>query len=166
MKNWIAILSVVTSILVVVPVEAEATSKEDLYALSEAYEAYFRGDYSDARLLYRALANKGNAEAQYFIGVMYQNGMGVPWSHAEAVKWYRLAAEQGYWGAQMNLGSLYYESDQLQQDLVRSLAWLILATEQGAADWVFELRGEVASHMTPDQMLEAQLLARKWRPRQ
>ena len=40
-------------------------------------------------------AEQGNAAAQYNLGVMYDNGEGVPQDYAEAAKWYRLAAEQG-----------------------------------------------------------------------
>ena len=42
-----------------------------------------------------AEANQGAAYAQYNLGVMYDNGMGVPENDAEAVKWYRKAADQG-----------------------------------------------------------------------
>ena len=40
-------------------------------------------------------AEQGNAAAQYNLGVMYDNGEGVPQDYAEAAKSYRLAAEQG-----------------------------------------------------------------------
>ena len=45
--------------------------------------------------------------AQYNLGVMYDNGDGVPQDYKEAVKWYRLAAEQGDASAQYNLGLMY-----------------------------------------------------------
>jgi TPR repeat protein len=40
----------------------------------------------------RALAEQGDANAQYNLGVSYANGLGVPEDDAEAVRWYRLAA--------------------------------------------------------------------------
>src|SRR3546814_8384958 len=42
--------------------------------------------------------------SQYRLGLMYENGRGVPMDLAEAEKWYGRAAEQGYSGAQYNLG--------------------------------------------------------------
>jgi TPR repeat protein len=39
-------------------------------------------------------AEQGDAEAQYYLGLMYDRGQGVPQDHAEAVKWLRRAAEQ------------------------------------------------------------------------
>lgn len=49
------------------------------------------------------VAEKGNAEAQYNLGLCYARGDGVPRDFAEAVKWYRKAAEQNHTGAQYNL---------------------------------------------------------------
>ena len=40
-------------------------------------------------------AEAGSAQAQYNLGLMYDNGEGVPEDDGEAVKWYRKAAEQG-----------------------------------------------------------------------
>jgi TPR repeat protein len=41
---------------------------------------------------YRLAAYQGQANAQNALGVMYQNGEGVPQDYVEAVRWYRLAA--------------------------------------------------------------------------
>ena len=43
----------------------------------------------------RVQAEAGDASAQFNLGVMYDNGEGVPEDDAEAVRWYRMAAEQG-----------------------------------------------------------------------
>ena len=52
-------------------------------------------------------AEQGHASAQSNLGLMYDNGEGVPEDDAEAVRWYRLAAEQGLAEAQSNLGFMY-----------------------------------------------------------
>lgn len=54
------------------------------------------GDYETALLEWRPLAAQGDADAQYNLGVMYDNGQGVIQDYAEAVNWYRLAAKQGF----------------------------------------------------------------------
>ena len=54
--------------------------------------------------------------AQYNLGVMYENGRGVPQNDAEAVKWYRKAAEQGLASAQNNLGVMYANGEGVPQN--------------------------------------------------
>jgi TPR repeat protein len=54
------------------------------------------GDYATALQEWRTLADQGNAQAQYALGLMYENGTGMIQDYAEAVNWYRLAAEQGH----------------------------------------------------------------------
>jgi len=44
---------------------------------------------------YTKSAEQGLAQAQFNLGVRYDNGQGVPQDYKEAVKWYRKAAEQG-----------------------------------------------------------------------
>jgi len=55
----------------------------------------------------RRLAESGVASAQNNLGMIYDDGVGVPQDDAEAVKWYRRAAEQGNVSAQNNLGVMY-----------------------------------------------------------
>ena len=56
---------------------------------------------------YRGAAKSGYVLAQYNLGSMYQNGIGVAPDYEEAAKWYRLAAEAGYVLAQNTLGMMY-----------------------------------------------------------
>lgn len=51
-------------------------------------------------------AQKGNAEAQYKLGLMYDNGDGVTQDYSEAVKWIRKAAQQELTDAQEFLKKL------------------------------------------------------------
>ena len=51
--------------------------------------------------------HKEMSRAQNNLGLMYENGLGVPKDYDEAVKWYRLAAAQGDALAQNNLGWMY-----------------------------------------------------------
>jgi uncharacterized protein len=53
------------------------------------------GDFATALKEWRPLAEQGDTNGQYNLGVMYKNGDGVVQDYAEAVKWWRLAAEQG-----------------------------------------------------------------------
>jgi TPR repeat protein len=68
----------------------------------DAVAAYQRGDYAIAVRLWHLLAEQGDADAQFHLGVMYESGQGVLRSDAEAIKWYRKAAEQDDAVAQFN----------------------------------------------------------------
>ena len=53
-----------------------------------------RGD-KKALHFYNKAASQGNADGQYFLGKMFENGRGVAKNPKEAVEWYRKAAAQG-----------------------------------------------------------------------
>ncbi|NNE85332.1 MAG: sel1 repeat family protein [Alphaproteobacteria bacterium] len=93
--------------------------------------AFQDGDYAGALNIWTPLAENEDADAQRNIGAMYQRGLGVPQSDAEAVKWYRRAAENGHPRAQQNLGVMYEEGAGVPQDYVEAAAWYRAAAAQG-----------------------------------
>jgi uncharacterized protein len=101
--------------------------------MDDAAAALRRGDYATALTVIRPLAEKGDALAQYNLGVSYDQGWGVPQDATEAVKWYRLAADQGYSLAQQNLGDIYSGGRGVPQNLAEALKWYGLAANQGNA---------------------------------
>jgi TPR repeat protein len=54
-------------------------------------------DDADERLfkVQQSLANQGDARAQYYLGEMYEQGLGTTQNLDEAFKWYAKAADQG-----------------------------------------------------------------------
>ena len=106
----------------------------------------------------RQAAEQGHTFAQYFLGVMYANGKGVPQDYLEAEKWFRKAAEQGQASAQFNLGRMYYEGKGVPEDYVKAYAWINLAASQGNKEAV-EGKNTLKSEMTAGQVAEAQKLA-------
>lgn len=101
---------------------------------------------------------------------MYEHGRGgVPQDYTQAVAWYRKAAERGNAHAQLFLGTLYFIGEHLPEDYVLAHMWLNLAAsyaddpaDRGKAA---KLREQAASVMTPEQIAEAQRLAREWKPK-
>ena len=73
----------------------------------EGDAAYKVDDYATALREWRPLAEQGHIKAQWFLGVMYYNGWGVPRDFKESIKYYRMAAKQGHAGAQWILGYMY-----------------------------------------------------------
>ena len=76
-------------------------------------------------------AESGDADAQFDLGLMYNNGQGVPKDYAEAVKWFRLAADQGFAKGQNGLGLMYNIGQGVPKDYAEAVKWYRLAAEQG-----------------------------------
>jgi len=115
------------------------------------------------------LAEQGDASAQFNLGVMYDNGWGVPQNYTEAAKWYRQAAEQGQADAQNNLGVMYLQGQGVPQDYTLAYSWLNLAAARmpPGEDYTRAARARdvVAAKLTPAQLARAQEIARTWQPR-
>ena len=123
-------------------------------------------DYAEAVKWYRKAAEQGLASAQYNLGVVYNNGQGVPQDYAEAVKWFMKAAEQGNATAQSRLGVVYSNGKGVPQDYVQANMWINLAVSRSPSgefrDKAVALRDSLANELTPEQIAEAQRLAREW----
>ena len=65
--------------------------------------AYKQRDYARAQVLFGALAEAGDARAQFALGLLYDNGEGLAQDDQRALEWYRASAAQGYAKAQYNL---------------------------------------------------------------
>jgi len=129
--------------------------------LKEATTAFAKKQYAAAIKLFRPLAEKGNAIAQYKVAVMHRMGLGVPKSEKEARKWSRLAAKQGNPEAQTLLGSLYYKaSGEESPDTLRAYMWYEEAAAQGNAEAKKDLVA-LAKELTPQQVTEAREKAQK-----
>ena len=102
-------------------------------------EAYNSGDYATALKQWKVLAEQGNAEAQFNLGVMYGKGEGVAQYYKDAVKWFHKAAEQGYAEAQGTLGGMYELGLGVTQDYKKAVKWWRKAAQQGFAEAQFYL---------------------------
>lgn len=91
-----------------------------------------KGDWGKETFLQmRSYAESGHAEAQYYLGMMYDDGKGTERDAALAAEWYRKAAEQGIAAAQSNLGAMYETGDGVQTDRIQAEKWYRLAAGQG-----------------------------------
>ena len=77
--------------------------------------------------------------------------------------WDRKAADQGNAPARYNLGRMYAQGLGVAQDKSLAHMWLNLAAAQGL-EAARSARDNLAANMTPDQIAEAQRLAREWKP--
>ena len=131
-------------------------------AIAQDYDAGLKaaqaGDFQTALKEWKMLADQGHAGAQFFLGLKYASGRGVPEDDAEAVRWYRLAADQGHAGAQYNLGWMYDKGYGVPEDDAEAVRWYRLAADQGHAGaqynlgWMYAngegvLQDNVTAHM-------------------
>ena len=101
--------------------------------LDKVVEAFNRMDYATALKEWSQLAEQGDAEYQYRLGVLYNFGMGVAKDGTQAVYWYRKAAEQGITDAQVLLGMMYQDGDGVAENDTQAVYWYKKAAEQGHA---------------------------------
>jgi uncharacterized protein len=120
-------------------------------------------DYGEATKWYRMAADQGHASAQFNLGLMYATGRGVAQDDAEAAHWYRKAAEQCHADAKYNLGFMHFYGRGVLQDYVLAHMWFNLAASLGHEE-AGKNRDTVSSRMMPDQIAEAQRMAREWKP--
>lgn len=73
----------------------------------EGWGAYDAGDYGRALQIFGDEAAAGDPEAQYALGFMYGNGIGVAEDYAAALTWYEQAARQGHVEAQNSAGFIH-----------------------------------------------------------
>ncbi len=109
----------------------------------------------------RKLADSGNADAQWQLGVRYHNGEEVPHDDTRAMLWFLRAAEQGQVTAQATLGAYYWAGRGVPQDLTKAYFWSALAFAQGDENSRSRLEG-LASQMTKDQVGAARQQAEIW----
>jgi len=84
----------------------------------------------DARVC-RVRAEQRDADAEYRLALLYQQGKGVPQDYSEALRWCQRAADQGNAKAQYGLGSMYYYGQGVPQDYAQALRWYRKAAEHG-----------------------------------
>ena len=105
---------------------------------------------------------QGDSYAQRFLGASFYLGLGVTQDYAEAAKWYKKAAEQGDSGAQNILGAMYERGKGIPKDYVEAYKWFSISGESGSG-YGHEYREKIGKRkMTPDQIAEAQRLAKEW----
>ena len=119
-----------------------------------ADKAYLRGDYEKARTDIEFLAYGGEPRAQYDLGVIYDQGQGVPQSDAKAMEWYERAAQQGEPRAQYNLGLMYLNRQGVTPDLVKAYYWISLSANRGNVH-ARDARDFVSEKMSREQVADA-----------
>ena len=98
--------------------------------------AHFENEeYEQAFECFTKAAESGHAEAQYYLGKLYDDGDGVERDYAQASAWYKKSAEQGNADAQYALGEAYcYGFVGMEEDDIQAKYWYEKSAEQGNAE--------------------------------
>lgn len=124
------------------PVLGEETQDDDAPveatgSAAHAYEAFLSGRYEEAIAMWLPLANDGNASAQFNIGVMYANGLGVDRDMGVAMSWWGNAARQLHVRAAHNLalamlaGEPIVNGERAKPDFTAILRYLKIGADAG-----------------------------------
>lgn len=118
-------------LLVTQPLSAETVQAD---AFSVGMRALEKGDYAVAYCLWKPLAERGLAAAQYHIGWLYANGNGLAVDIGQAMTWWKRAATQGHADSQFAVGLAYTTGEGVGKNLEKAVDWYLVAARQGHQD--------------------------------
>lgn len=110
----------------------QAQSGDAAAQVDLANEYYKQGNHAKAFEWYTKAAHQGNADAQYALGFMYAEDLGVRQDYQKAVEWYTKAANQGNAKAQHNLGWMYYNGQGVSQNKSTAKRYFGQACDNGS----------------------------------
>lgn len=104
------------------------------------YDAYMQKKFTESVNWFTKSAAKGNIEAMFGLGLIYQNGGGteIPVNEKEAAGWYTKAADKGHIKAMNNLGELYFTKEGMH-DYKLALEWLTKAANGGFPNAMYNI---------------------------
>ena len=101
--------------------------------LEKGISLYNKKQFNEAFPIIKKEANSGNAEAQYYLGRMYEFGEGSRKDISKAVFWYKKGAYQNNRKAQNNLANLYMDGHGVPKDWEKAFKLYSLSAAQGTA---------------------------------
>lgn len=109
------------------------------YDVTVGLRALESGDFAAAVANLTEGSMQGYGIAQYHLGLMYHQGIGIEVDYERAMQLYALSAQQGLSRAQVNLALMYDRGEGTAQDYREAYYWYRQAAEQGNADGQYAL---------------------------
>ncbi|SDG67369.1 tetratricopeptide repeat protein [Roseospirillum parvum] len=145
-----------------------AADESDLVKVNQGYAAYASGDFATARAIWEPLANQGDGWAQYYMGLMYEAGQGVPRDDRAALDWYLKAANSrqrfvegsrliGHPDAKFRAGLFHYLGRGTEPDPYKAFNLWSSAGGRGHAEALYNLA--VLMETSEDRKLQSDRLA-------
>ena len=131
-------------------------------------------EYFDAKVVKRDVptavkyltlgAEGGDDRAQQDLATMYDNGWGVTADVDKAAYWYLEAAKRGSAVAQYNIATMYETGTGVEKDIEKAYMYYLLAVQGGFPHFATTELENVSRTMTAEQIKEATLMARDFKP--
>jgi hypothetical protein len=140
---------------------------------------YRQWNYQIAAKFWKPLAQEGDCDAQYALGLLYFEGLGVSQSYDKAIDLWTRSADQGQAQAQISLGIVYSKSSLpytsldckggcgREMDLIEAYRWFGIASEIGSPremQIAQDSLKKMVPEMTPEQVKEGDALVDSWKP--
>jgi len=153
-------------------------TENDRYRLGLRW--YQQGQYDIARKMWTPMAQSGDCDAQYALGLLYFNGLSVRKSYSTALKWWGRAAEQAQPQALNSLGVVFsrlrvpYTTLDCKKgcgepkNLIKAYKWFGLAKGFGPPreiKFAQKSLDRISSEMTEAQINEARAMIDEWEPK-
>ncbi|MCZ6865438.1 MAG: tetratricopeptide repeat protein [Candidatus Dadabacteria bacterium] len=153
-------------------------TENDRYKLGLRW--YQQGQYDIARKMWKPMAQNGDCDAQYALGLLYFNGLSVRKSYKNALTWWSRAAEQAQPQSLNTLGIVYahlrvpYTSLDCKKgcgetkNLVKAYKWFGLAKEYGPPREIKAAQkslDRISKEMSDAEIKEAQIMIDEWEPK-
>lgn len=107
--------------------------------LEDGFMAYEQGDNALAHKKWLSLAIKGDARAQFFLSVLFENRSDSLEDKDNAKKWLTASANSGFVPARFNLGNNYYQGRYGAVDNKMAEYWWSQAAIQGLVEAQYQL---------------------------
>ena len=124
----------IAAVFAVNAAKAQSASPNADELVRQGHAAHDRGNDAEAVALFRKAADQGSADGEFNLGVVYQNGFGLPRDLAQAIAWYRKAADHGSARAQFNLGLMHDQGIGVTKDLPQAIVLYRKAAALGLAE--------------------------------
>jgi TPR repeat protein len=153
-------------------------TQKDRYKLGLRW--YQQGQYDIAKKMWKPLAENGDCDAEYALGLLYFNGLSVRKNRDTAIEWWSRAAEQAQPQALNSLGVVYscervpYTTLDCKKgcgeakNLQEAYKWFGLAVEYGPQreiKFAQKSLDRISSQMTETQINEAKIKIDGWEPK-
>ncbi|QPJ62420.1 MAG: sel1 repeat family protein [Candidatus Nitronauta litoralis] len=139
-KGFSRTLNIVAILIILIghgPSRVYGESLQDPFL--KGWSEYENKNFDLALKTWLPLAERGNPDAQYFVGIFFSKGLGVPVNFKEAGKWFQKSADQGDVGAQYQLGIFFETGKGYPRDLHQAGYWFKKAAKQGYPDAQYHL---------------------------